>query len=73
MANNLEKNTSEIVLEKFLPGFMDDRVLLQTVDTQLLEGQINPRTGDSVQMKVPHQYEVLRTATGDTSGLDASP
>jgi len=73
MANNLEKNTSEIVLEKFLPGFMDDRVLLQTVDTQLLEGQINPKTGDSVQMKVPHQYEVLRTATGDTSGIDASP
>ena len=73
MANNLEKNTSEIVLEKFLPGFMDDRVLLQTVDTQLIEGQINPRTGDSVQMKVPHQFEVLRTPTGDTSGIDASP
>ena len=73
MANNLEKNTSQKVLEVFVPGFMDDRVLLNTVETQLITGQINPTTGAQVQMKVPHQYEVLRTAKGDTRGQDSSP
>ena len=68
MANALNKNVSEIVLKKFLPGFMDDLVLAETVDRQLLTGVINPNTGDSVQFKRPHQYEGVRTPSGDISG-----
>lgn len=68
MANDASKNVSQMVLKKFVPGFMDDRVLLETVDTQLLTGVINPNTGSSVQLKRPHQAKSVRTAGGDVSG-----
>ncbi len=68
MANSLNKNTSEIVLKKFIMGFMDDRVLLNTVETQCMKGVINPSTGDSVQFKRPHQYNAVRTPSGDITG-----
>lgn len=72
MANTLSKNVSQKVLEKFLPGFMDDLVLAETVDRQVLEGIINPTTGSSVQLKRPHQYRSERTADGDMTGKTAS-
>lgn len=68
MANELSKNTSEIVLKKFLSGFMSDIVLAKSVDTQIIEGEINPNTGDTVQIKRPHQYVAERTPSGDVSG-----
>lgn len=66
--NNLDSNVSQIVLKKFLPGFMSDLVLAKTVDRQLLAGEINSSTGDSVSFKRPHQFASKRTATGDISG-----
>ncbi len=72
MANSLAKNTSEFVLQTFLPGFMDSRVLTKTVDRQLLSGALNPTTGDTVQFKRPHQYNTQRTADGDITGGSAS-
>lgn len=66
--NSLDSNVSQIVLKKFLPGFMSDLVLAKTVDRQLLSGEINSSTGDSVSFKRPHQFSSLRTATGDISG-----
>lgn len=70
--NNLDKNVSEIVLKKFLPGFMDDLVLSKTVNRQLLDGSLNPNTGDEVQFKRPHQYRTERTPTGDVSAAVSS-
>lgn len=61
MANNLDSNVSQIVLKKFLPGFMSDLVLCKTVDRQLLSGEINSSTGDSVSFKRPHQFRSERT------------
>lgn len=72
MANNLGSNTSQIVLQKFLDAFMCDQVLTKTVDTQLIKGQINPRTGDTISVKRPHQYRVKRTVDGDISLLTAN-
>ncbi|MGP2470855.1 P22 phage major capsid protein family protein [Yersinia sp. 2540 StPb PI] len=66
--NDLSSNVSQIVLKKFLPGFMSDLVLCKTVDRQLLAGEINADTGDSVSFKRPHQFKSLRTAGGDISG-----
>lgn len=66
--NNLDSNVSQIVLKKFLPGFMSDLVLAKTVDRQLLAGEINSTTGDSVSFKRPHQFASKRTANGDISG-----
>lgn len=68
--NKLDSNVSQIVLKKFLPGFMSDLVLCKTVDRQLLAGEINSSTGDSVSFKRPHQFASKRTATGDISGQD---
>ena len=72
MANTLTKNVSQKVLEKFLPGFMDDLVLAETVEREILKGVINPTTGSSVQLKRPHQYRSERTADGDMTGKTAS-
>lgn len=68
MANNLDSNVSQIVLKKFLPGFMSDLVLCKTVDRQLLAGEINSSTGESVRFKRPHQFSSERTADGDITG-----
>lgn len=70
MANNLNSNTSTIVLKKFLDGFQCDSVLTKTVDTQLIAGQINPSTGSTVQLKRPHQFRSKRTPDGDISSFN---
>ncbi|MBN4865480.1 MULTISPECIES: P22 phage major capsid protein family protein [Providencia] len=68
MTNNLDSNVSQVVLKKFLPGFMSDLVLCKTVDRQLLAGEINSNTGESVSFKRPHQFRSERTADGDITG-----
>jgi len=68
MANSLSKNTSTIVLKKFLSGFMSDIVLAKSVDTQIIDGQITPDTGSTVQIKRPHQYVAERSSDGDVTG-----
>ncbi|GAF80677.1 unnamed protein product, partial [marine sediment metagenome] len=68
MANDLGSNVSSIVLKKFAPMFESDCVLMKTVDRQVIQGELNPNTGDTVYLKRPHQYQVIRTATGDISG-----
>ncbi len=49
---------------------MSDIVLCKTVDRQLLSGEINSNTGDSVSFKRPHQFKSERTETGDITGKD---
>lgn len=68
MANTLTENTSSIVLKKFLDGFMSDIVLAKSVDTQIIAGELNPNTGDTVRIKRPHQYVAERTTDGDVTG-----
>ncbi len=69
MANVLDSNTSDLVLQGFLKGFMCDQVLTKTVNTELIKGEINPKTGDKVRVKRPHQYRSKRTPDGDISSL----
>ena len=69
MTVNATKNISTIVLKEFTKGFMDDRVILNTVDNQILDGKLNPTTGDTVQFKRPHQYTAARTVGGDMTGV----
>ena len=72
MANDLTGNVSQMVLKKFIPGFMDDRVLMNTVNTEIIKGVIDPNTGDSVRVKRPMQYRSYRTADGNMTGKTAS-
>ena len=48
---------------------MSDVVLLNTVNRQLIEGEINPNTGSTVWLKRPMQFKSVRTPEGDLSGL----
>lgn len=68
MVNNLDSNTSEIVLKKFVDRFFDSRVAIKTVDTDIISGELNPDTGDTVRIKRPQQAGVIETADGDISG-----
>lgn len=73
MPNNLNSNVSSMVLKKFGPIFQSNSVLLRTVDRQIIRGEIDPNTGDTVFLKRPHYSNVLRTATGDLSASAADP
>jgi hypothetical protein len=70
--NNLNKNVSQIVLPTFLKGFASDLVLTKTINRQILEGKINNKTGESVQVKRPHQFRTEKTKDGNLTGKDPS-
>jgi len=72
MANSLNSNVSSIVLKKFAPGFLSTNVLLRAVDRQVIQGEINPNTGDTVSLKRPMQYKAARTASGDLTAQTPS-
>lgn len=67
MANNLNSNVSAKLLRKFAPGFMSDLVVCKTVDSNLLAGEYDVASGDSVSVKRPHQYQTIETSDGDLS------
>lgn len=66
--NNLDSNTSKIVLKTFVKGFESNRVLSKTVNRQLIKGKIDPNTGDSVYLKRPHQFATIDTQDGNITG-----
>lgn len=72
MANSLNSNVSSIVLKKFAPGFLSTTVLLRAVDRQVIQGEINPNTGESVFLKRPMQYKASRTTSGDLTAQSPS-
>lgn len=68
MANDLTSNVTRQLLKIFLKHFEMNRVITKTVDTQLFEGKFTPASGTTVDIKRPHDYTSIRTATGDISG-----
>ena len=72
MANNFDSNITRKLARVFLEKFETTRVLSKNVDTQLLKGQFNPSTGDTVDFKRPTDYISQRTSTGDISSTTAS-
>lgn len=68
MANNFSNNFTRTVARVFLEKFESERVLSKNVNTQLLEGKFNPRSGDAYDFKRPTDYISKRTATGDITG-----
>lgn len=72
MANNFDSNITRKLARVFLEKFETNRVLSKNVDTQLLKGQYNPSTGDTVDFKRPTDYISQRTSSGDISATTAS-
>lgn len=72
--NNLSKNISQTVLEKFLPEFSSDLVLTKTINKEILsgKGKLTNKTGDTVQIKRPHQFKVEETDDGDLTNSTPS-
>jgi len=71
-SNNLSSNVSQITLKKFAEGFKGTNVVLNAVDRQVIQGELNANTGDTVYLKRPMQYQTIRTATGDLSSSSPS-
>jgi hypothetical protein len=71
-SNNVNGNVSQIVLKQFAPGFTNTNVLLNVVDRQLIQGEINENTGESVRLKRPMQHKTYRTPGGDLTALTSS-
>lgn len=73
MANNLTKNVTDKVLRKFIKGWDNDTVTLNTINKDVIKkGDINPTTGSTIQVKRPHQFKTIRTSDGDLSGESKS-
>lgn len=72
MANNFDSNFTEKLAKVFLAKFDSNRVLSKNVDTQLLKGQYDPDSGDTVSFKRPTDYISQRTSDGDISATTAS-
>tara|TARA_R110000796_G_C14567136_1_gene435432 strand:- start:4669 stop:5961 length:1293 start_codon:yes stop_codon:yes gene_type:complete len=72
MANSFDSNITRKLARVFLDKFESGRVLSKNVNTQLLAGQFNPSTGDTVDFKRPTDYITQRTAGGDISSTTAS-
>ncbi len=72
MANNFSSNVTRKLARVFLDKFESERVMSKNVNTQLLKGQFNPSSGDTVDFKRPTDYVSTRTASGDVSGGTAT-
>jgi len=65
MANNLSSNVTTPLAKGFLKAVESTRVLTKAVNSQLLQGKINPSSGSTADFKRPHQYNTIETAAGD--------
>ncbi len=70
--NALDNNTTVPLAESFLKGFECQRVLTKTVDTQLLGGVFNPKSGTTADFRRPIDHKSDRTSDGDISAVDRS-
>ena len=72
MANNFDSNITPKLAKTFLNAFESDRVISKNVNTQLLSGQFDPSSGDTVSFKRPTDYKSTRTPGGDISATTAN-
>ncbi len=70
--NNFNDNTTVPLAKSFLKAFECSRVLTKTVDTQLLEGVFNPKSGTTADFRRPVDHKTDRTADGNISAIDKS-
>ena len=72
MANNLDSNFSRKLMNSFLKGFENARVLSKNVDTQLFQGKFNPSTGEDIDVKRTTDFLSVRTPKGNVTAETAS-
>lgn len=73
MANNLTRNTSTKIAERFAPAFEASRVLTKTVTTDSISADFSDaKYGDTTYIKRPHDYVAAETAGGDLTAVTDS-
>lgn len=72
MANSLSSNITRKLIRKFLPEFEKARVLSRNVNTTLISNEFNPSSGDTVDIKRPHDYVSTTNSTGDLTSTNRS-
>jgi len=73
MANQLAKNITQTVGRNFIDPFKQDMVVLNTIDKSIIPtGKIGPHSGNTYQVKRPHQYKTARTSGGDLTSVAKS-
>jgi hypothetical protein len=72
MANNFDSNITPRLAKVFLNAFETERVISKNVNTQLLSGEFDPSSGDTVSFKRRTDYKSVRTPDGDISGTTAN-
>lgn len=72
-SNSLSKNVVQNILRKFLAPWKSEMVTLNAVDKQIYsQPGFNPRSGNTIQVKRPHQFTTSRTSGGDLTSVDAN-
>lgn len=69
MANNFDSNITLKLADPFLEKFESLRVMSKNVNSQLLEGEFDPSTGDTVYFRRPTDYNSSRTSDGDLTAV----
>lgn len=72
MPNNLASNTMTKVLKGLAKGFEANQVLLKTVNTSLIAGEVDASTGDTIYLKRFAEANAVETTNGDLSATSAS-
>lgn len=67
MANDFTSNITRKLARVFLEKFESLRVLSKNVNTQLLSGEFDPSSGDTIDFKRPTDYKSSRTTDGDVT------
>jgi hypothetical protein len=65
MAHNTDSANAAKLLDSFTDNFETNGVLLETINTQLFDGQYTPKTGGVVSVMRPHMGRVSKTSDGD--------
>lgn len=73
MANNLSSNITRKVLRKFLPAFESSLVITKGVNREIVSGEFNPQSGDTVDVKRPHDYTSYTDPNGDLTSATVDP
>jgi hypothetical protein len=71
MANSFESNFTRKLMDQILPAFDSNRVISKNVNTQMIGGKFNGKSGDNIDFPRPTDYVSTRTANGDISATTA--
>ncbi len=71
MPNNFDSNFQRKLVRVFLERFESKRSVSKAVNTQILEGKFDRRSGANVDFQRPRDFVSTRTSDGDISGQNA--